>query len=92
MGTITPSPKSVLQEWLAKQRPAVARRAPTDQTMLTWLGMDLRVGDTVVEHDSRHFARLDVIFPNLTARITYVDTGWRADVQLTDLTRVDGAA
>lgn len=89
MNTIVPSPKARLRAWLDKTRPASLTR-PASITAQSWAGHDhLRVGDLVVERDSRHVARIDAIFPTGVARITYIDTKWRADVPLADLEKAN---
>jgi hypothetical protein len=83
MSTLVPSPKAKWLAELATQPQSLT--AARSVTATTWLGMDFRIGDRVIEKGGRHPARIDAVFPDLTANITFEDTGWRANVPLAEL-------
>jgi hypothetical protein len=82
MKTEAPSPKSRLLALWNRRAPA---RPGNSTTATTWLGLDFRCGDLVREKGSRHVARIDAILPTLEAKVTYLDSGWKAQLRLTDL-------
>lgn len=84
--TVVPSPKSQLDAYLRAARAGTGMGTITVlDTAALWLGYKHRVGDIVRDRDGRHLGRIDAIFNSVTARVTWLDTGWREEVPLSEL-------
>jgi hypothetical protein len=57
-----------------------------------WIGHGLRIGEYVVERGQRldHAARIDAIAWSVWVDVTYVKTGWRGRLHVSDVETVKG--
>jgi hypothetical protein len=84
MKTEAPSPKSRLRLVWSQSHPrpvAVARSI----TAATWLGFDFRCGEMVREKGGRHIGRIEAIKWSTVAVVKFSDTGWKAEIPLSEL-------
>jgi len=84
--TVVPSPKSLLRAHFARQERSGALQVANTDTAARTLGYaGFRPGVLVREKGGRHVARIDAILWSVDARVTFLDSGWRADFALADL-------
>jgi len=87
--TVTLSPKRQLEAYFASLGDGTIRVVRGLDPAAQWLGYRHRVGDIVREKDGRHLGRIDAIINSVTAKVTWLDTGWKQELPLADLVIVD---
>jgi hypothetical protein len=88
--TVTMSPKARLRVWLEERGYTASEltRGSRGLTAVEVLGYRFKCGDIVREKGGRHEARLDAVLWATTASVTWLESGWKSELLLSEIEAV----
>jgi len=87
MMTVVMSPKAKLRVHLAElgYGSDLSRGSAGGGTAVDWLGHSFKCGDIVHEKNGRHEARVDAVLWASVAKVTWLESGWKSELRLSDI-------